>query len=414
MPSLRITKRTADAAISRPQPYFLWDEDLSGFGLRVAPQGSKSFVFQYRMGGREAKARRFTIGGLGSPWTPELARKEAERLLLKVRQGIDPAAEKHERRRQAVDLAFSAYVITFGELYLRGRWKRWELGRNVLQLHAVPELRDKPLPAIRRADPIWDGLRDRPAVARITFATLRKMFRWAVTRGDLDRSPLEGVEAPKGPPSRDRVLSDGELQLILEAASSVGRPFDSLYKLLLLTGQRRDEVAAVEWSELDRSSAQWSLPAFRSKNKQPNLVPLSSSVLKVLDGLAGGERWPTSGLLFTTNGTRPISGFSKAKRRLDEAIASSLAPQPSIDAWRVHDLRRTVATGLQRLGVRFEVTEAILNHVSGAKAGVAGVYQRYDWLEEKRDALEKWARHVESVTKPALAANVIKLERRLA
>jgi hypothetical protein len=198
MPSDRISKRTVDAFEVGPKERFLWDKELRGFGLRLTSRGAKSYVLQYRMGGREAPTRRYTIGGHGSPWTPETARKEAERLLILVHQGIDPVHADRERRRQAVDLAFDTYVALFIEFYLKKRWKQWRLGAGVLRREAVPVLRTKPLPRIKRSDlaPIWDRTQDRPAVARITHATLRKLFRWALSRGDLDQSPLEGVEPP--------------------------------------------------------------------------------------------------------------------------------------------------------------------------------------------------------------------------
>ena len=178
----RLSKRSVDELKPAATDQFLWDEDLGGFGLRVTSKGSRSYVFQYRMGGREAEARRFTIGRDGSPWTPEQARKEAERLLILVRQGIDPVQANLDRRRQAVELAFDAYVAFFTARYLKERWKQWQLGQRVLNRHVVPVLSDKPLPAIRRSDlnAIWDQLCDRPAVARLTYATLRKLFRWAV------------------------------------------------------------------------------------------------------------------------------------------------------------------------------------------------------------------------------------------
>jgi integrase len=141
----------------------------------------------------------------------------------------------------------------------------------------------------------------------------------------------------------------------------------------------------------------------RSKNGLAHDVPLSESAVAVLDRLAEGDGWPRKGIILTTTGKTPISGFGKVKDRLDAGMHAILAAQPAnphegaaeaIPAWRVHDLRRTVATGLQRLGVRFEVTEAVLNHVSGSRAGIAGVYQRHDWKAEKRDALDAWGRHV--------------------
>lgn len=402
MPTARITKRSVDVLTPGRSDVFLWDDVLRGFGLRLTPKGFRSYVVQYRMGGREAPTRRYTIGTHGSPWTPETARREAERILIMVRQGTDPVDAKNERRRQAVDLAFDSYVESFTRLYLQKRWKDWKLGEGVLRREVIPVFRSKPLPRITRSDiaPIWDGLDDRPAVARLTHATLRKLFRWAVTRGDIERSPMEGLPAPAAVPSRDRVLSDEELGLLWRGTEVIGSPFGPLFQLLILTGQRREEVAKMDWSELDQSGAEWTIPAYRTKNRKVQLVPLSAQAVHVLNGLAAHEDWPRAGYVFSTTGKTAVSGFSKAKRRLDELMVAELGER--FVSWRAHDIRRTLATGLQRLGVRFEVTEAILNHVSGSRAGVAGVYQRYDWSAEKRQAMDAWAAFLSiGVTKSA-------------
>lgn len=408
MPSGRITKRAVESMVPGPGEVFLWDDELRGFGLRVTSRGAKSYILQYRMGGREARTRRFTIGTHGSPWTPDQARKEAARLKILIRQGVDPAQAEQERRRQAVDLAFDAYVQSFTDMYLKRRWKQWKLGAGVLTREVVPVLRDKPLPRIRRSDVsgVWDRLVDRPAVARLTHATLRKLFRWAVSRGDIERSPLEGAEAPPAVPARDRVLSDEELGLLWSGIDVVSAPFDTFFRLLVLTGQRRDEVAGLQWNELDRSEALWTLPGSRTKNRKPHMVPLSGQIVEILDRIAEGAEWPAQGLVLSTTRATPISGFSKPKRKLDGYLQERLGGSRYVH-WRVHDLRRTVATGLQRLGVRFEVTEAILNHVGGARSGVAGVYQRYDWLDEKRDALMKWGAHVLAVSAISRAPDVV-------
>lgn len=392
MPIGHISKSAIGAQKSSGRDVFLWDDELRGFGLRTTASGAQSYVLQYRMGGRETPARRYTIGKHGSPWTPQTARKEAERLLMMVRQGTDPAQAEHERRRQAIDLAFDSYVESFIDLYLKRRWKQWALGAGVLRREAVPVLRSKALPLIKRSDLslIADRLHDRPAIARMTHATLRKLFRWAVSRGDLDRSPLNGMEAPPPVPARDRVLTDEEIGIIWRGCEELGFPFGPLHRLLLLTGQRRDEVASLDWRELNRKDRLWTLPSTRAKNKKPHLVPLSGPAIDLLDDLAGGAKWPDAGLVFSTNGKTAPSGFSKAKRRLDDFI-SNVAGSEDRSAWRVHDIRRTVATGLQRLGVRFEVTESVLNHVSGSRAGIAGVYQRHDWASEKQKALNDWA-----------------------
>ncbi|MFL0418410.1 tyrosine-type recombinase/integrase [Sphingomonas sp. 179-I 2A4 NHS] len=404
----KITKTSVDAAGTG----FLWDSEVAGFGLRVTAAGARSYVFQYRMGGREVRAQRVTIGPHGS-WTPDKARTEAKRLRVLVDQGVNPAEQDRERRRQAVDLAFDVYAALFVKSALKNDWKDWAAGERLLMSEAVPVLRAKPLLTIKRSDiaAVLDRLADRPASARLAHATMRKMFKWAEGRGDIERSPMDGMKAPATVAARDRVLSDRELALVWKAANDLAYPFGPLFRLLILTGQRREEVAGLEWQELDRATATWDLPARRAKNGQAHIVPLSRAALGLLDELAAavieprdGEpiQWPRRRLVFTTTGKTAVSGYSKAKARLDATIAAmearaaadeSREPE-TVPAWRTHDLRRTVATGLQRLGVRFEVTEAVLNHVSGSKSGIAGVYQRHDWKEEKREALAAWAAHV--------------------
>lgn len=415
----KITKRSVDAAVTG----FLWDEELRGFGLKVTSAGARSYVFQYRMGGRETTARRFTIGTHGSPWTPTTARQEAERLSMLVKRGVDPREQEREQRRQAVDLAFRQYASRFLDRYVRPEWPAsYDFAESILRLHVVPILADKPLPLINRSDvaELLDRLAiERPALRRNVYAVVRRLFRWAAGRGDIERSPLEGFETPAGVASRDRVLSDEELALVWEASEQLEYPFGPLFRLLIVTGQRREEVAALEWNELDRASRAWTLPAARSKSGKAHIIPLSALAITALDLVARSEAWPRRGYVFTTTGKTPVSGYSRAKRRLDGAIAACSAvaaerstcpgDEPPMAPWRVHDLRRTLATGFQRLGVRFEVTEAVLNHVSGARSGVAGVYQRHDWATEKRTALDAWSKHIEGLSGTAQRTNVIPL-----
>jgi integrase len=253
---------------------------------------------------------------------------------------------------------------------------------------------------------------------RAVFAYASVLFGWAYRRGDITDNPLAGMAKPEAPKARDRVLSDDELVATWEASLRLGDPFGPFIRLLILTGQRRIEVAGMNWTELDRSTATWIIPADRAKNGMAHLVPLSTTAVAELDRLskaAHGEidgkaasNWPKDGFVLTTTGRSPISGFTKAKNALDSAMAKARngKPQPG---WRIHDLRRTMATGFQRLGVRFEVTEATLNHVSGAKGGVAGVYQKHDWKEEKRSALDAWARHVAAIVTSTERGNVVSL-----
>ena len=407
MPTRRINKTSVDALWTGEAQAFLWDEDLRGFGVKATASGAKSYLIQYRIGGRGAKVKRYTIGRHGSPWTPDTARTEAKRLLIEVGQGIDVAAMKQERSRRAPDLAFKSYCERFVDRCLKERWSRsWEDAKGTLDRHAIPLIRDKALTEVTRVDvkEALDRLRGHTATRRKLYAILRRMFRWAVSEGDLERSPLEGLEAPPIPHSRDRVLADWELQLVFGAAGAMGEPFGPLIRLLILTGQRMQEVAASSWSELDRAAAILSIPAQRAKNGRATDVPLSEAALAEFDAIAGGERWPRKGLIFSTTGKTPVSGFSRAKRQIDRKVLAMLADaddERTVAPWRYHDLRRTLATGLQRLGVRFEVTEAVLNHISGSKGGVAGIYQRHDWKEEKRAALEAWSAHVTAAASAA-------------
>lgn len=419
----KVTKRAVDALKAGPKDQFLWDEEVPGFGLKVTPAGNKLFVLQYRMGGRGSPARRYKIGDYGH-WTPDGAREEAKRLRRDyVDKGIDPLSARDERRQVSSVLAFGPYVDRFLADYAkRNRKASYDDAEAVFRLHLRPFFKSKPLPSIGRSDlaALFDTLPpERVALRRKVYALLSRMLRWAVGRGDLDRSPLEGFEVPPAPLSRDRVLKDAELRLAWLAAGNLGYPFGPLYRLLMGTGQRREEVSGLDWKELHRANGEWHLPASRAKNGIAGIIHLSPLMVAELDRIAGGNKWPRQGLVFTTTGSTAVSGYSRGKSRLDKQMldltrneAEQAGEDPrhvEIEPWRVHDLRRTLATGLQRLGVRFEVTEAILNHVSGSKSGVAGVYQRHDWRAEKRDALNAWAVHVERVITGSNETNVVQL-----
>lgn len=405
-----ITKRAVDALQVGATPQFLWDNEIKGFGLKLTPSGGRTYIFQYRMGGRASKVQRHTIGAHGA-WTPDQARKEAKRLSHIVDRGEDPGFIKREKRHAAIDLAFSAYAERFIAEYLASEWKGGhELAAGLLRREAMPVLKDRPLTEIRRSDisTIMDRMADRPASRRNAFAALRRLLRWAVSRGDLPQSPMSEMEPPPAPVSRDRVLDDVELTVVWHAANKLGYPFSSFVRLLILTGQRREEVAGMTWAEVKRADGRWTIPAQRSKNGIAHDVPLSAQVIEILGAISkqqGNKRdvWPSSGYIITASGDKPARGFSVAKTRLNRFCTQMIKQleltefdKGELPSWRFHDLRRTCATGLQRLGVRFEVTEAVLNHLSGTRSGIAGVYQRHTWSEEKHAALTAWSSHVTS------------------
>lgn len=421
MSSARINKSTVDAAHPGEKDKLLWDDRVRGFGLKVTPSGSKVYVYQYRLGGRGAKVRRYTIGRHGNI-TPDGARREAERLALMTSQGLDPQQMKVSKARQSIDLAFKQYAGRFVQECLKVRWKSSYAGGEAhLRLYATPVLGNKPLPEIDRADirAVLKPVRHKVATASYLFSVLRRLFRWAVSEGDLESSPLDGMEPPPLPAKRERFLSDPELALVWRASEKLGYPFGPLMRLLILTGARREEVAGLDWSELDQKAALWALPSERAKNSTAASCPLSDIAIAELDMLARRSRqdgkWPRGGLLFSTTGETSVSGYSRAKARLDREVASlsaELNETLPIEPWCLHDFRRTLATGMQRLGVRFEVTEAILNHVGSSRSGVAGIYQRHDWGPEKKAALSAWSDHLLATLTGSDQSNVVALASR--
>lgn len=403
---VRISRKTVDAAAAAGQDFFLWDRDLKGFGLKVNASGTKSYVVQYRMGGRGFPTRRRTIGRDGSPWTPSTARAEAERLLHLVGLGQDPAVIDQAKRDAALYGRFEQLAEHFLEAYAKRNWapRTYSTHKSNIDRWLLPVLGKKPLALITRKDisRVLDQIPcDRPALPRNVFVLMRTLFNWAIERGELDKSPMLGLKAPRAAPERHHILADHELLAVAAYAPKLGPVWGNLVHMLLLTGQRLREVAEADWAEFDRGARLWTIPRSRTKNGRDHVVPLNVGALAVLDeraGLDGDEDepvWPLSGFVFSHGGGRPVSGFSKMKRRFDALLAE--IQDPTIAPWRLHDLRRTVATNMQRLGVRFEVTEAILNHVSVTQAGVVSVYQRHDWLDEKRAALDAWGEKVVAI-----------------
>jgi integrase len=234
-----------------------------------------------------------------------------------------------------------------------------------------------------------------------------------VQRDLIEKSPVVGIKAPTDEKSRDRILNDEELGLAWKAADKLGWPFGPFVHLLILTGQRRDEVAGMRWSELDMATATWTIPRERAKNDKAHVVPLSPEAVALIKGLPrmkDGEA--DSPFVFTTTGDSPISGFSKAKAKLDRAIAKLLKGEneeanesekdaPSIPDWRLHDLRRTMTSGMARLGAPLEVVEKLLNHISGTFSGIVDVYQKHEYAKEKREAAEAWGKHVAGLNRTA-------------
>ena len=276
--------------------------------------------------------------------------------------------------------------------------------QRLLDLHVLPHWRTRLMREITRRDvlDLLDRIVDvgKPIAANRTFLAVRKMFNWTVARDFITASPCAGVKPPTAERSRDRVLSDSELRDVWHVANKVGGPFGALVQLLILTGQRRDEVAQMRWAEIDLDGRLWTLAPARVKNDQPHDVPLSDSAIAILQVLPriGNE------YVLTTNGEAPSSNYAKNKHRLDALLPDDMTP------WRLHDLRRTAASGMARLGVNLPIIEKVLNHSSGSFAGIVGVYQKHTFADEKRQALQNWGAFVDELVSGRSHRNVVRLE----
>jgi integrase len=242
---------------------------------------------------------------------------------------------------------------------------------------------------------LLDGIADRaPIVANRTRTRLLRFFGWCVERGILDQSPMAGVRRPVKEESRDRVLSDPELAEIWQATGGLGFPNGAYFRLLILTGQRRAEVATMRWADVSFDEELWTLPKGSTKANRQHFVPLAPTTLELLQTI---PRFTGPYILTTSGGAKPISGYSKAKRRIDAAIIAARREagcQAPMFEWRVHDLRRTMATTLAGLSVPPHVLGALLSHSPGRTMGITAVYNRFRYADECRRALEAWEQHV--------------------
>ncbi|MGO8739255.1 tyrosine-type recombinase/integrase [Rhodoblastus sp.] len=402
------------------------DGKIAGLYLVLQPSGAKSWALRYRVAGAPKK---FTIGPYPAI-SLAAARKKAQKALGEVVDGTDPSATKKAAREAAraanstadrVEAIVDSFVTRHLAKNVKPSWAKE--AERLLRVEIIPIFGKRRLGDItpRDVDKLLSEIAERaPITANRALAVFRKMSNWAASPrvGLIHSSPCAGVEAPTAERSRERVLTDDEIRLAWTAFGAIGWPFGLLAKLLLLTGARRDEVASMRWSEVDLVAKTWSLPGARTKNKRPHEIPLSDAAVAIVKSLprVAGD----TGFVFSTTGRTAVSGFSRAKSAIDAAMlelakaqaeAAGRSPDDvqSLPGWTLHDLRRTVATNLQKLGVKLEVTEAVLNHVSGSRSGIVGVYQRHQWTDEKRAALDAWARKLQSIVSGEAPANVVQL-----
>lgn len=348
------------------------DGKVTGLRLRVGAGGTKTWIFRARTGDRTINKK------LGS--YPGMNLSEARSAALKL-----VAAIARGGNAEAVERTFGAVAEYWIDKVAKPKNDSWRLQERRLKMHVLPAWRNRKIAEIRRADlrDLLDGLEGAVLPNRV-LALVKTIFRFALSRDWIDASPAEGIRKPQVEQERDRVLTIVDVAQIWRAAELLGYPFGPYVRLLALTAQRRSEVAGMRWDDLDLDAAMWVIPAADTKGERRHFVPLSAPAVEILRTL------PRLGVhVFTTDGRTHMTNYAKLKARLDAFIAATGEP---VDAWRLHDLRRSAATHMVRLGAREEVVGRVLNHA--VKGVTARVYALHTYGPEKRQALDAWAEEI--------------------
>ncbi|APO49860.1 integrase arm-type DNA-binding domain-containing protein [Bradyrhizobium diazoefficiens] len=420
----RLQKRFTDQAVERlkydPQMappsgrMEIEDELCPGLVLRVTPRGTKSFSVIYKVpgeGGANANGRlitgaqhRITLGAT-PPLGLKQAREEARKIMQTATEGVDPRDDRRERNLIRHSNTFEKASARFVELELKPNVKKWADIQSLLKRYVEPEWCDMPVQDLRRRDvhELLDELvaNEKTSIAIEVRKHLSRFFNWAVDRELVSSSPIHGMKRSDLKPNQDagRALSDPELRYIWNAAGSLRYPFGPMYQLIMLTGQRRNEWAGASRSEISSEKHLLEIPKARHKMKRSHIVPMSDEAWAIFDALpvwAGNDYF----IFSTRDGAVPVSGFSQAKRRLDAAALATLrmdnaaAELPYFRPF--HDFRVTCETRLAHLGFNKEVRDAVLGH---AKPGLQKTYNKYDYLEEKKAALDAYAKHIAEVVR---------------
>jgi integrase len=400
----------------------------NGLYLIVQPSGIKSWALRYR---HRSQPRKLTLGKF--PMLDLAAAREAARNAKeKIDLGRDPGAEKIAARDggEAERDLYPAAAARFILRYAKPKNRSWTDTARRLGLRQDPNEADKleTIPGsiadkwkalqagqITKRDilDLLDEVADKAGglAANRTLAAMRRFFGWLVERDVIAASPCAGVKPPAEEIKRDRVLSDDEIRWLWKAAELVPQ-YGDLAKFLLLTGQRRNEAAGIREEEIDRAKKLWTMLGDRTKNKDAHSVPLSKSCMSIIEGIRPIKN--KRGYLFAATEQTHISAFSAGKTLIDEKMQEiadkERGKKTEIPRWTLHDLRRTAASGMARIGVVLPVIEKVLNHKSGSFGGIVGVYQRHGYDDEKREALERWASFVTGLN--AERGKVVKLRTR--
>ena len=373
-----LTELAIKKAAKATARYDIFDASVRGLGVRIAPSGTKSWFIMRRFNG---KMLRTTFGRYPEVGLAD-ARLRAPEVLLKMSNG------NTSQGNDTFDTIVAEWIKRD-----QSKNKSVEQVKTAIKRHVSPVFSGRKLDEIKKQDIIKliDQITDggSPVAANRILAFLKRFFNWCVERDILEVSPALSIKANTGEISRDRVLDVGELLSLWTVEDKLNYPWGAILKLLMLTGARLKEVSEVTWDEISLEEQIWSIPSSRTKNSRPHQIHLSTQAKQILTSLPSVK---DQSFLFSTNGVRPVSGFSKAKKRID--LLSG------VDNWRFHDLRRSFATHTtEKLEIPPVIIDKVLNHVSGAVKGVAAIYQRGEYLEQRREALQAWGDYLEDLEK---------------
>lgn len=396
---------------------YLWDTEVTGFGVMVTHTGSRSYLIQYTIGGRSGKPQRFSIGRHGNPWTLDKARALARDKMMMVRCGLDPnqdrkkRLEDEEHRRQLnEELNFEKLANEF--LKAKSQLKRSKQDRSLFDRILIPRFGKGSVADVLKDDvhKMNDEIGDKSeSAANTAFGRLKAFLNWASDKKErhFPYTPISKMKLPYKEGKRTRFFSEAEVRYLWLASETLPAPIEAWLKMLILTGLRLQEVARAHWREINLDAREWIIPAERMKNNKPHMVPLTRKMIAILKSV-GPTAAQRRGYVFSLNGTGPINSFSKTKDLIETALSRIVGnefrkngfplPAPATIAdWVYHDTRRTVTTHLVKNGISITITEAILSHALPGVSQVSEHYIVYNFAKEKREALELWTEMVERV-----------------
>lgn len=405
MPVKRFTETSVDKMKPHPEKRLeIGDAITPGLSLRITPNGHKSWTSHFRFGGKQM---RLSLGTY-----PAISLKKARALAWDVKRdldmGINPVKKRKEQiKAQLQEEETTKTVAELSKEYIerdaKPKNRTWKGTQQVFDNHILPAIGFMEVDKVRRRDilkmlePLARS--ERPHAANHVLVAVRRMFNWAIEVDELEYNPCTKIKKPVPVVSRDRFFNDDECRRFWLACDKVGYPYGPLCKLLLLLGQRAQEIATLRWQDIDFDEKVIRLSADKVKNKKNHEVPLSDQAIEIIQGL---PRFKGGKYLFSTShGRQAVNGFGKAKAWFKEEFEA--------EDWRYHDLRRSCATGLARLGVRRDTIRQVLNHSDNS---VTAIYDRYGYMPEKRHALDIWARHLQELIEGTGGKdnNIVKLE----